>query len=67
MTEKEELEQELANDAYYEGRRDAVLRNDYDEFCEQFAFEIEEATQAIRRLKEAHEKYGWDFSCKDWI
>ena len=63
----EELYEDMKQDSYNEARKEAMLRKDYNAFLEHFSFEIEEATQAIKELRDAHRKYNWEFDANDWM
>ena len=64
--EREEWYQDLREEKYQEEVTDYRLRSDYDYFEQYFENEIADLFEAIKKVREYHEEYGYEFDIKDY-
>ena len=67
--ERKEWYQDMREEAREEEVKEYRLRDDYDYFEQYFENEIADLFEAIKKVREYHEEYGYEFDVKDyeWI
>jgi len=64
MDLKEEMYQDMLEEARREEYMEVKLRTDYDSFCDYFLDDMEALRELIATVKAQHESYDWEFDIK---
>lgn len=64
--ERKEWYQDMREEAREEEVKEYRLRDDYDYFEQYFENEIADLFEAIKKVREYHEEYGYEFDVKDY-